>query len=160
MAHYDFCTPLSNPSFRIEGLPTGYRYVISKEGSCYRLKIFTHPLSYGRFDMTLVVRSGGSEERADFSVLVRKATTSAASAPSPAPSSTPTSSIETTQENPQRSEWTGQLPTSSTTALTLTPAVTTVTVVEESSPEYMIALGGLAGMLAILTILLLAVRRR
>ncbi len=83
-AVFSLCSNLEYPKFRIEGLPTGYRYVITSDEECYRLKIFTHPLSYGKFDMSVVVSSGGVEERAPISLKVRKIkTTSAGTMTSP-----------------------------------------------------------------------------
>ncbi len=136
-------------------MPTGYRYVISKEGSCYRLKIFTHPLSYGRLDMTLVVRSGGSEERADFSVLVRKATTSATAGAGG--TSGPTSPIPTMEMGTGTG---GSFSPSQLTRSSPSPQVVTVTtVVEEPGGDLLLPLGGIAGVLTLLVVLMIKRRR-
>ncbi len=83
IAVFDLCTSLSSPAFRVEDLPVGYRYVITPSGDCYKLKVFTHPLSYGRFEMTVVARSGSAEERGSLSLLVKKAETPSPTVSSP-----------------------------------------------------------------------------
>ncbi len=162
VASYDFCTSLSNPTFGVEGLPTGYRYVISKEGSCYRLKITTYPHSYGRFDMTLIVRSDGNEERAGFILMVKRATGSSTitggseESKSHAPSnSTPSLGLGNGTRASERVSASSLFSPSSPPATA--PVVTVTTVVEEPSVDFL--LGGLAGVLALLVIILLLRRR-
>ncbi len=155
VAHFDLCIDLDNPSFRLEGLPTGYRYVVSRAGNCYKLKVFTHPLSYGRFDMALVVRSGDIEERADFSVLVRRSTSSSTGAMGTG-STIPSTSIPGGNAETSSKPSSSPSPPQSSQAQTV---VTVTSVVEEPSEDFLLPLGGLAGVLALLAVLLIKRRR-
>ncbi len=152
VASFDLCVGSSSPTFSLEGLPTGYRYVITSSGDCYKLRIFTHPMSYGRFDMTVVVKSGNAEERRGISLTVRKA--------QPQSSSTSSSPLPTTSTQMRNTPEQSQSPqTGEQAAATPSTVVTVVTVVKEEPSTGLLAIGGLAGLLGLLLVVALLKRR-
>ncbi len=154
IATFDLCTSLDSPKFRVEDLPVGYRYIVSKGGECYKLKIFTHPLSYGTFEMGVVAYQGNVEERSTVTLTVRKVeTTTSASETTETTTGSPTqqSSVKPTLETRQ----TSQAPQSIQT----TSIVTVVKTVPEESFPLTEALGALTAALGLALIILL-VRRR
>ncbi len=154
IAVFDLCTSLSSPTFRVEGLPTGYRYVITPSGDCYKLKVFTHPLSYGRFEMTVVARSGGAEERGSLSILVRRAETS-----SPATSYTSTEQPPAPSPTLEGTVSEEVIQTTSTRA-TEAPPVTVVTVIKKEKPPIELLAGSGVALLLVVLLALLLVRKR
>jgi len=161
-AFFDLCTNLSSPIFTIEGLPMGYRYVITRGEECHLLRIFTHPRSYGRFSMEIVARSGDSEERGRLLLIVREVTTSSGTTSELSQTSTSaenlsTGSPSTSQELPATSS--GSEPsTASQPQLTTVTTVVTVTGRESPLPT-LLALGGLGALIAMLIAMLLLRRR-
>ncbi len=161
IAVFDLCTNLSSPSFRIFNLPTGYRYIITPTTQgCYKLKIFTHPLSYGRFDMAIIAGSNEQEERQEFSLTVRKAVTSSPRSNSISSSPTLTSGAPTSSLPPSPATQEQGRPTNSTGRLSTTgrPQTTTiVTVVKKGEPltTTLLVTGSFVALLLLLIILLL-----
>lgn len=154
IAAFDLCTSLDSPKFRVKDLPVGYRYIVSKGGECYKLKIFTHPLSYGTFEMDVVAYQGNVEERSTITLTVRKVkTTTSLGETTKTATGTPTqqSSVKPTLETQQ----TSQAPQSVQT----TSIVTVVKTVPEKSFPLTEALGALTAALGLALIILL-VRRR
>ncbi len=145
IARFNVYSSLSSPKFELRNLPTGYRYLISREGDHYLLRIFTHPLSYGTFDMTLVIRDGKEEESLPFSLTVRRATTTG-QASSTAYTTPVVSGTRETAQPETTTTWT-QEGKQVTTVITI--------VKEERSPVEPLALGGVvATLLALLALLL------
>lgn len=157
-AVFEISTSLDSPKFRLEGLPTGFRYAISRGEGAYYLKVMTHPLSYGTFQMELEVTSGNAIERASISLTVKKAETSSATThpQSEGTTSTSTHSVEPTPTE----EMTGTSLTGRTTHIETTqPTVTVTTVVVKGGDSVLpVALGTMAAFLTLLVILL--VKRR
>ncbi len=152
MAGFKICSSLESPKFRVENLPAGYRYLITEEGDCYRLKIFTHPLSYGGFDIGVVAYQGNVEERSSIWLMVRKAKTSNQPSGQTTRPTERQSSLTPTEEAHRGLSATG------TPAATLT---TVVTVVREIEPEKSYPLIGiLIGVVVVLGLMVLRLKRR
>ena len=159
-AWFNITTSLSSPIIRVENLPTGYRYVITKGEGVYFLRIFTHPYSYGRFDISVIAESGGVELSESVRLIVKERRITQTT------QETQKTEIETqgeaiTSTSVETSAPEVELTISPTIRETAPPVVTTITVVKEEHPLITdIALGGLAGILVLLLILLLVRRRR
>ncbi len=146
VAIFSINTSLKSPKFRIDGLPTGFRYTVTKEGGLYHLNIMTHPLSYGTFKMEVTVMSGNEVERASISLTVRKALSTTSTFSSRDTSLSTSSSREALTGEQQ------ETPRGTTTFM-----VTTV-VISKGDRTLLTALGTIAILASLLIILI--VRRR
>ena len=123
-AWFNITTSLSSPIIRVENLPTGYRYVITKGEGVYFLRIFTHPYSYGRFDISVIAESGGVELSESVRLIVKERRI------------TQTMSNQTTQETSQIETQSSSIPTATETTQeekqeTRSPQSTQVTTVTQ-----------------------------
>ncbi len=156
VAGFKLCSSLESPKFRVENLPAGYRYLITEEGDCYALKIFTHPLSYGRFSIGVVAYQGNVEERSSISLVVERAEPSSSPREGANGSVTTRNSVSPTQEAQQTH-------TSSSTEFSPSVLTANVTSVGYTQHEKGYPLNEVLGMLAAilgLILILLLFRRR
>ena len=157
-ASFNICTELSSPIFRVEHLPTGYRYVITPGEECYELRVMTHPSTYGEFEITVVARSGDIEEEGRISLMVRKKAASCTTPSAPQPA-TPAVNTPTAQEHTQ-SPTSVASPQPTARFDTGEPTTTIVTVVKKGESTDLLAAAAVVGVLVILAALLLLRRSR
>ncbi len=149
VARYSISVPFSGGKFRLEGLPSGFRYLLTPSGSegQYTLKVFTPFSAYGVFRMRIRVEGQGRVGEHDLKLIVRKGTST----------STQASESPTTSEERVSSTATPEAPATATSSSK--EAVTTViTTVVSRSPYYLALLPVAAALLAIIAVLVL--RRR
>ncbi len=155
-ARFNISTSLSSPKFEIEDLPTGYRYVITGGNGTYLLKIFTHPYSYGRFDVKVIARSGGVELSQGIRLVVRERTTTRSTQSTQSTVGGSGSSTMSTEARPS-DETPGTFPTGSSARIT---TVTQVIIKKEEGGYLNTAIVSMALILALLMAVLLLRRRR
>ncbi len=131
--------------------------MITSDEECYRLKIFTHPLSYGKFDMSVVVSSGGVEERAPISLKVRKVETTSAGT-----TTSPISTIGLGQSSPKLETETSETAVPSETESCAATSPSTGGTSMEGTQTLVTAKEALAAIAAVLglVLLLLLLRKR
>ncbi len=148
VARYSISVPFTGAKFKLEGLPSGFRYLLVPSGSegVYTLRIFTPLSAYGEFHMKISVEGQGKAGVHDLKLIVRKRATTSVHEGGPVTTSEEASST-TMQEIPP----TG---TSSPSGV-----VTTVVTTVVARPLPYLSLLPVAAVLLVI-IAVLAIRRR